>query len=228
MARHTLFSTLLLTLFLVIHPAQANKFMPILTDKKQKLVGQPVYLRIFKQDSIVELYALKKNKYELVDVYPICRFSGGLGPKKRLNDLKSPEGFYQFNADNLNPNSKFHLSFNIGYPNAFDKDHGYTGEHLMVHGGCLSEGCYAIGNENIEEVYYFINQAIANGQRNIDIHIFPFKMTEENLRIHRLSSDYDFWLQLKPGYDYFEENQLPPFIYISNKRYFIFPYLPQN
>lgn len=225
MGRYTLFLSLFLTLFFISHSVRADKLSPSLEAKKQSLVGLPVHIRIFKEESSVELYVLKKNKFQLVDTYPICHFSGGLGPKKRENDLKSPEGFYQANVDNLNPNSQFHLSFNIGYPNLFDQSHGYTGYHLMVHGGCASTGCYAIGDESIEEVYHFVEQAIANGQQNIDIHIYPFKMTEKNMQRHRLSNDYDFWLQLKPAYDYFEKNKLPPFIYISNGKYFVYHHL---
>jgi murein L,D-transpeptidase YafK len=228
MSQFILFFLLALTLLPASASVNPDKLSPTLTPAKQSLAGRPVYLRIFKEESQVELYVLRNKRYQLVETYPICRYSGGLGPKKRENDLRSPEGFYQTDANSLNPNSRFHLSFNIGYPNPFDASHGYTGNLLMIHGGCVSEGCYAIGDNNIEELFYFINQAINHGQETVDIHIFPFKMSESNLSRHRLSEHYDFWRQLKPAFDYFEKNKMPPFIYISEGKYFIFPHLPAS
>lgn len=225
MVRYALLFTLFLSLFIVTHSVQADKLSPNIEPSKKQLIGLPIYIRIFKEEAIAELFILKNDQYQLIKTFPICHFSGGLGPKKLENDLKSPEGFYQIKVGALNPNSRFHLSFNIGYPNEFDKAHGFTGRYLMVHGGCISEGCYAIGNQNIEELYYFINQAMAGGQQRIDIHIFPFKMTEKNLLRYQHSDNYQFWQQLKPAYDYFEQNKMPPFIYISNGQYFIYHHL---
>lgn len=215
---------LLLLLFMtpMLH-AQTDKFNPHITAKKQSYVGSQLHIQIYKEEKVVELYALNNNKYQLIESYPICNYSGGLGPKKLEGDLKSPEGFYRITADSLNPNSQYHLSFNIGYPNNFDQENGYTGSYLMVHGGCSSVGCYAVGNDNIEELYYFVSQAFSHGQEFIDIHIYPFKMTNKNLTRFQTAQYYDFWMQLKPGYDHFERHNHPPLIYTSQGKYFVFP-----
>lgn len=214
-----LFATLLLSPF----TSYASKFAPSLPDRKQAFLGAAVYIRIFKEERTLELYVKQKDKYLLLEKYPICTYSGGLGPKVRQRDYKSPEGFYQTKRQQLNPNSKYHLSFNIGYPNDFDKSHGYTGKYLMIHGDCVSEGCYAMGDNNIEEIYLFMEKALANGQDAVDIHIYPFRMTEKNMRRHRNSEHYDFWRQLQPGYNYFEASKIPPMVYISDGKYFVFP-----
>jgi len=216
---------LLLLLLLITPMTQANidKFNPKIAENKQHYVGLPLHIQIYKEEKVVELYVLKGPKYQLIESYPICNFSGGLGPKKREGDLKSPEGFYRITADSLNPNSRYHLSFNLGYPNDFDQENGYTGSYLMVHGGCSSVGCYAIGNDHIEELYYFMNQAFNYGQAYIDVHIYPFKMSNKNLQRHQKTAYYDFWLQLKPGYDHFEQNKYPSLVYSSQGKYFVFP-----
>lgn len=223
--KHFSFFFFLLTLLpLTLSPSvKADKRSPQLEQRQQSLLGLPVYLRIFKEESLIELYVIKDNQYQLVDSYPICKYSGGLGPKTMESDFKSPEGFYSTSLNDLNPNSRYHLSFNIGYPNAFDKSNNYTGKYLMVHGDCRSQGCYAMGNEGIEKIYRFIEEALNNRQPQIDIHIFPFKMTESNMNRHSNSKYYPFWKQLKPAYDYFEEYQLAPIIYVSNKQYMVLP-----
>lgn len=203
-------------------PAQANFFWstPAI---HEELLGKPVYVRIFKDESTLELYVKQDHRYQLVKRYPICSYSGGLGPKQRESDLKSPEGFYQTDLEHLNPHSRYHLSFNIGFPNAYDRSQGYTGNFLMVHGNCVSRGCYAIGDDNIEEVYRFIELALRAGQTAVNVHIYPFRMTDHNLQHYAQSEFYEFWQQLKPGYDYFEENALPPQAFVINNRYMVLP-----
>lgn len=187
--------------------------------------GDSLYIRLLKAEDKLELWATSDGKkYELYKTYIICTYSGGLGPKKVQGDKKSPEGFYSTNKRLLNPNSQYHLSFNIGYPNAFDRANGYTGDFLMVHGGCASAGCYAMTDPVITEIYRLVEQALNSGQKSIPIHIFPFAMTQENMKNHLESKDFAFWLTLKPAYDYFEQTQQVPKVVVENKMYKVIGY----
>lgn len=181
--------------------------------------GAPVFVRIFKQESELELWAERGAKYVLVKRYPICKWSGTLGPKLKEGDLQSPEGFYSVTADRLNPNSRFHLSFNVGFPNAYDRAHGRTGSFLMVHGNCVSIGCYAMTDPGIEEIYGMVEAALTAGQPSVQVHIFPFRMTAENLRAHQKSKWIGFWRNLKQGYDAFEIRKRPPEIIVDGRTY---------
>ncbi|SFC86820.1 Murein L,D-transpeptidase YafK [Pragia fontium DSM 5563 = ATCC 49100] len=196
---------------------------PTVSPDKQRLLGKPVYIRIIKEEKKLELFVQNQGNYQLVQAYPICNYSGGLGPKRYQGDFKSPEGFYQVTRQSLNPNSKFYRSFNIGYPNQFDQQHGFTGKHLMVHGDCVSSGCYAMTDKQIAEIYQFIDYALINGQPQVDINIFPFRMTNENLQRYSHSVHYDFWQQLKSGYDFFEKTHQPPNMIVVNGRYDLAP-----
>ncbi|MGF6907308.1 L,D-transpeptidase family protein [Fusobacterium sp. PH5-44] len=183
-------------------------------------LGNPVYIRLFKEEKKLEIWIQNDTgKYVFYKEFNICTFSGGLGPKKKEGDRKSPEGFYNTKKSFLNPNSSYHLSFNIGYPNEYDKSHGYTGSLIMIHGNCVSLGCYAMTDEYIEEIYGLVEKALDNGQKKINIDIFPFKMTESNMEVHEDDEYYDFWKELKPGYDYFQMNKIPPKMIVENKKY---------
>ncbi|BBG61448.1 Uncharacterized protein conserved in bacteria [Providencia rustigianii] len=169
-----------------------------------------IFIQIFKQEGVLELYQKASDgKFKLVKTYPICKFSGGLGPKKIEGDLKSPEGFYQITAEQLNPNSQFYRSINLGFPNDFDKAQGYTGNYLMIHGSCVSTGCYAMTDKSMGEIYQTVERALQNGQPIIDVNIYPFRMTKTNMLRYRNSSHYAFWKQLQPAYDYFERTKTP-------------------
>lgn len=199
-----------------------NEKLPALTkafNEKGLTMGSPVFVRIFKQPKELEVWVQKGKKYELFKTYKICTFSGGPGPKVKTGDRKSPEGFYFVKPNQLNPWSSFHLSFNIGYPNAYDRAHGYTGSALMVHGSCVSIGCYAMGDDNIEEIWTIITKAFEGGQHFFRVHIFPFKMTKENLAAKINDENYHFWANLKTGYDYFEDHGYPPNVEVKNKKY---------
>ena len=104
----------------------------------------------------------------------------------------------------MNPNSAHHLSFDTGFPNAYDKARGATGSALMVHGTCSSRGCYAMTNEAIEEIYALAREAFAGGQQAFQFQAFPFRMTAENMVKHRTEAHVAFWNQLKEGSDRFE------------------------
>jgi len=201
-----------------------KKYYPILEKKfaeKNLKFGSNVFLRIFKEENYLEIWVKKDNSYVLFKTYEICYFSGGLGPKKKQGDGKSPEGFYNVKPKSLNPYSTFHLSFDTGYPNQYDRSHGYTGSALMVHGNCVSIGCYAMTDERIEEIYSIIQKSFENGQSSISLHIFPFKMTDKRMASSKDSEYYAFWENLKEGYDFFEKNNKPPVITVKNKRYVI-------
>ena len=182
--------------------------------------GAPAFIRIFKKEEVLEVWLLKDNgEYALFLDYPICIYSGELGPKTREGDKQSPEGFYTVGREAMNPNSKYHLSFNLGYPNAYDRAHGYSGSLLMVHGKCVSIGCYAMGDRQIEEIYTLVGAALQRGQPFVRVHAFPFRMTDANLAAYSEHRWYDFWRMLKPGYDYFERYHQPPEIDVIGGQY---------
>jgi len=184
-------------------------------------MGDPVYIRIFKEASLLEVWVRSGVQYRLLKNYFICAYSGGLGPKEKEGDRQSPEGFYSVKRNQLNPNSKFHPSFNLGYPNAYDRAYKRTGSFLMVHGNCVSIGCYAMTNAKIEEIYALVESALKQGEKFVPVHIYPFKMTNENMAGHANNKWLDFWVNLKEGYDYFEVEKLPPHIGIKNGKYLI-------
>lgn len=181
--------------------------------------GLPVFIQIFKEERLLELYVQQHGKYRLLKSYPICKYSGGLGPKKTQGDLKSPEGFYKATLSGLNPNSRFYQSINVGYPNAYDRYRGYDGNYLMIHGECTSVGCYAMTNQYIEEIYSYVEASLRNGQSAVDINIYPFRMTAQNMNRHRNSSYHAFWKELQPAYEYFEKNKAPAQVDIIDGRY---------
>ncbi|WP_415406159.1 L,D-transpeptidase family protein [Sulfurovum sp. CS9] len=184
-------------------------------------VGDPLFIRIFKEESLLEVWIRSKTEYQHLKDYAICAYSGYLGPKLKEGDRQSPEGFYKVKKYQLNPNSKFHLSFNLGYPNKYDSAHERTGSFLMVHGNCVSDGCYAMTDDKIEEIYALVEGALQKGQKYVQVHAYPFRMTEENMALFSDNEWYDFWVNLKEGYDYFEAEKLPPFVKVENKQYSI-------
>jgi murein L,D-transpeptidase YafK len=182
--------------------------------------GAPIFIRIFKDPGVLELWVRSdKGSFKNFKNYDICTFSGKMGPKLRQGDNQSPEGFYFVNAGRLNPWSQFHLSFNLGYPNQYDRFHGRTGSALMVHGNCVSIGCYAMTDAWINEIYALAVAALGSGQPFFRVHAFPFKLEPEILDKYSNNRWYDFWLNLKEGYDYFNEHGRPPNIEVENGRY---------
>lgn len=185
--------------------------------------GAPVFLRLFKESNELEIWVESKTggEFELFRAYKIAYYSGSLGPKLREGDLQAPEGFYAFGQKQLNPQSRFHLSFNIGYPNAYDKHHGRTGGLIMVHGNVVSIGCFAMTDALIEEIYTIVRASLAKGQGFIRVHSFPFRMTEQRMAkaVADGSSWIEFWRNLKEGYDAFEARKRPPSCVIKDGRY---------
>lgn len=197
--------------------------MKALLASKGLAPGGPLYVRIFKQESAFEVWmADASGTYKFVKSYDICNWSGDLGPKLKEGDRQAPEGFYVVTPAQMNPRSAYHLSFNIGYPNAFDKANSRTGSALMVHGGCRSSGCYAMTDEAVEEIFALAREAFIAGQREFPIAAFPFRMTADNMAFRKDHKWYSFWQNLKEGYDFFETNQRPPVVGVQNKKYVFF------
>lgn len=183
--------------------------------------GAPAFIRIFKETRELELWLQRGSTFGLYKTFPICTWSGALGPKLREGDGQSPEGFYSVTPNQLNPQSSYHLSFNLGFPNAYDRAQGRTGSFLMVHGSCVSIGCYAMTDDGIEEIYLIVEAALSSGQSAFDVHVFPFRMTPEAWAQHGQSQWAAFWQMLQPGYDRFEATRIPPAIDVVNGAYVV-------
>lgn len=201
-----------------------TRVTPALTadlEEKKLVLGSPVFIRAFKEERELELFVKNKatGKYDLFRTYPIAAASGTLGPKLAEGDGQVPEGFYFTGRRGMNPNSQFHLSFNIGYPNAYDRAHQRTGTFIMIHGDSVSIGCLAMTDEKIEEIYILCDAALTAGQPFFRVHIFPFRMTEERLEKSAADPWHPFWQNLKTGYDHFEQTRIPPNTEVSNKQY---------
>ncbi len=181
----------------------------------------PIYVRIFKQEHELEVWKFSRltRRYVKLKSYDICKYSGALGPKFREGDRQSPEGFYKVRPAQMNPKSNYHLAFNIGFPNAFDRAHGRTGSHIMVHGDCSSRGCYAMTDEQVQDIYALAREAFRGGQKDFHVHVFPFRMTAENMARHRNSEHQAFWANLKEGYDHFAVTRRPPTVSVCAKQY---------
>ncbi|ESX70871.1 murein L,D-transpeptidase [Mesorhizobium sp. M0309] len=203
---------------------EASKPLPdkILADMKAKgmIRTSSVMARIFKEEGKLEIWKAKTTgRYEMVASYDICKWSGKLGPKYTEGDRQAPEGFYTVRPSQMNPRSNYHLSFNIGYPNAYDRANGRTGANLMVHGACSSSGCYSMTDPQIEQIYAFGRDAFQGGQTEFQIQAFPFRMTAANMARYRNDPNYEFWKMLKVGYDNFEITKVPPKVDVCDKRY---------
>lgn len=182
--------------------------------------GDPVFLRIFKHESELELWVRDGDeRYALFRTWPICTWSGALGPKLRQGDRQAPEGFYSVGRSQLNPASRFHLSFDLGYPNAYDRANGRTGDFLMVHGNCVSIGCYAMGDAQIEQIYTLVDAALRGGQTRVPVHAFPFRFDRPPQADWRTQRWGAFWADLEQGFDAFERTHVPPQVDVRQKRY---------
>ncbi len=199
-------------------------------------MGAPVYIRIFKKEGELELWLKHNGRYMLYRSFPICKWSGRLGPKLKEADYQSPEGFYSVSARQLNPKSNYHRAFNVGYPNAYDRQNGRTGGLVMVHGACKSVGCFAMTDKGIDEIYGFVAAALAGGQHEVPVHIFPFRMTDAAIARESSSGGgallsflatenadgaqwASFWRNLKEGYDMFQQTGEPPVAYACGDHY---------
>ena len=180
----------------------------------------PILVRLFKQEAELEVWKQDRTgRFALLKTYPICRWSGDLGPKVREGDRQAPEGFYAITPGQMNPQSAYYLSFNTGYPNAYDRSLGHTGSELMVHGDCSSRGCYAMTDEQIAEIYSLGRESFFGGQKAFQFQAYPFKMTPVNLAKHRNNPNMPFWKMIKEGYDHFEVTRQEPKVDFCEKKY---------
>ena len=180
----------------------------------------PLMIRIFKEEGTLEVWkADRSDRFQLVKSYKICAWSGKLGPKMKEGDRQAPEGFYPLFPHQLNPNSKYYLAINTGYPNQYDRANGHSGSHLMIHGACSSAGCYSMTDEQMLEIFAFARDSFRGGQKSVQLQAFPFRMTAENMARHRDNPHIEFWKMLKVGYDNFHVTKRPPEVAVCEKKY---------
>lgn len=195
------------------------KLLAAMVEKDMDLQS-PILVRLFKQEAELEVWKqTRSGQFALLKTYPICRWSGDLGPKVREGDRQAPEGFYSINPGQMNPQSAYYLSFNTGYPNAFDKALGRSGSQLMVHGDCSSRGCYAMTDEQIAEIYSLGRESFFGGQKAFQLQAYPFKMTPVNMAKHRNNPNMAFWKMIKQGYDHFEVTRQEPKVDFCERKY---------
>jgi len=204
--------------------------LDLLADKKLDVKKLNIFLRIFKSEKVIEVWG-KNNpdkNYILLTEFDICTTSGSLGPKRREGDGQMPEGFYKI--FHFNPQSNFHLSLGVSYPNESDKILGYKsalGGAIYIHGNCVTIGCFPITDDKIEELYILAVEAKNNGQAVIPVHIFPCHFTDANVKALKQQHESDkalmaFWENIKTGYEYFEKNKALPNISVDAKGSYVF------
>src|SRR3984957_20820832 len=214
-------------------PTRAMKELSpeMLTVLQQKNMPKdsPILVRVFKEESELEVWKEDTTgRYELLRVYPICRWSGDIGPKVKEGDRQAPEGFYAITPGLMNPNSNYYLAINTGYPNSFDKANNRDGNLLMIHGDCLSAGCYAMTDEQISEIYSLARDSFLGGRPSFQVQAYPFRLTPANLARHRNSPSLAFWKMLKIGNDHFETTHLEPKVDVCNRLYVFDAQPPPN
>jgi len=189
-------------------------------ERRKMAKESPILVRIFKEESELEVWKVDQSgRFALLKTYPICRWSGDLGPKIAQGDRQAPEGFYPITPGLMNPNSNYYLAINTGFPNAYDQANGRTGQFLMIHGDCASAGCYAMTDEQIAEIYALAREAFFGGQKSFQVQAYPFRMTPINMARHRDSPHTAFWRMLKQGYDHFEVTRLEPKVDVCDRHY---------
>src|SRR5829696_8963925 len=213
-------------------PAKATQELPAellaLLEQKKMPKYSPIVVRLFKEEAELEVWKQDTSgRFQILKTYPICRWSGDLGPKLYEGDRQAPEGFYTITPELMNPNSNFYLSINFGFPNSFDKANKRNGSFLMIHGDCLSAGCYAMTDEQISEIYSLARDALS-GRPSLQIQAYPFRLTPANLARHRNSPNLPFWKMLKVGNDHFETTQREPKVDVCNRRYVFDAQPPAN
>jgi murein L,D-transpeptidase YafK len=175
--------------------------------------GFKLFIRAFKKEERLEVWVQPRNSesYTLLQTYAFCSSSGTLGPKRKEGDYQIPEGVYHIN--HFNPQSNFHLSLGVSYPNESDKvfsDKKQPGGAIYIHGNCVTIGCIPITDDKIKELYVLAVEARNFGQKNIPIHIFPSKLDDEGLILLKKEfgdQHVNFWQNLKPIYEDFENSK---------------------
>jgi murein L,D-transpeptidase YafK len=201
--------------------------MLALLDQKHMPKDSPILVRLFKEESELEVWKQDTSgRFQILKVYPICRWSGDLGPKVQEGDRQAPEGFYSITPGLMNPNSNYYLAINTGFPNAYDRANGRNGALLMIHGDCSSRGCYAMTDEQIGEIYSLARESFLGGQPSFQIQAYPFRMTPANLAHHRTNPNMAFWKMIKEGNDHFEVSHLEPKVEVCDRHYVFDPAEP--
>jgi murein L,D-transpeptidase YafK len=213
-------------------PARATKELPpeLLSLLRQRKMPKhsPILVRIFKEEAELEVWKQDTTgHFELLKTFPICRWSGDLGPKLYEGDRQAPEGFYTITPELMNPNSNFYLAINTGFPNSFDKANDRDGSALMIHGDCSSSGCYAMTDEQMGEIYSLARDSL-RGRPSFQVQIYPFRLTPPNLARHRTNPNLTFWKLLKIGNDHFEATHLEPKVDVCNRLYVFDAQPPPN
>src|SRR6201985_3768166 len=213
-------------------PTKATKELPpeLLSLLRQKKMPKysPVIVRVFKEGAELEVWKQDTTgRFQILKLYPICRWSGDLGPKLQEGDRQAPEGVYTITPELMHPNSNFYLAINVGYPNSFDKANKRDGSLLMIHGDCSSSGCYAMTDEQISEIYSLARDALL-GRPSFQVQAYPFRLTPANLARHRDSPNLDFWKMLKIGNDHVETPHLEPRVDVCDRRYVFDAQAPVN
>jgi murein L,D-transpeptidase YafK len=200
-----------------------------LLQQKHMVKNSPILVRIFKEEAELEVWKQDTTgHFQILKVYPICRWSGDLGPKVHEGDRQAPEGFYSITPGLMNPNSNYYLAINTGFPNSFDKANNRDGSFLMVHGDCVSSGCYAMTDEQIAEIFALARDSFLGGQPSFQIQAYPFRLTPVNLARHRTNPNMAFWEMLKIGNDHFETSHLEPKVDVCDRRYVFDAQRPPN
>ena len=214
-------------------PTRATKELPpeLLSLLRQKKMPKhsPILVRIFKEEAELEVWKQDTTgRFQILKTYPICRWSGDLGPKLQEGDRQAPEGFYTVTPKLMHPNSNFHLAINIGYPNSFDKANNRDGSLIMIHGDCWSIGCYAMTDEQISEIYSLARDSFLGGRPSFQVQVYPFRLTPANLARHRNNPNLAFWKMLKIGNDHFETTHLEPKVNVCDRLYVFDTQSPPN
>jgi murein L,D-transpeptidase YafK len=214
-------------------PAKATKKLPpellALLQQKKMPIHSPILVRVFKEEAELEVWKQDTTgRFQLLKTYPICRWSGDLGPKVWEGDRQTPEGFYRVTSEQMNPHSSYYLSMNIGYPNSFDKANNRDGSLLMIHGDCWSVGCFAMTDEQISEIYSLARESFLGARSSFQVQAYPFRLTPANLARHRNNPNLAFWKMLKIGNDHFEATHLEPKVDVCNRHYVFDAQRPPN
>ena len=214
-------------------PEKATKELPpellSLLNQKHMPKHSRILVRIFKEEAELDVWKQDTTgHFQLLKIYPICRWSGDLGPKMHEGDRQTPEGFYTIAPELMNPNSNFYLAINTGFPNAFDKSNSRHGTFLMIHGDCSSSGCYAMTDEQIGEIYSLARDSLLGGRPSFQVQAYPFRLTPANLARHRTNPHIAFWKMLKVGNDHFEATHLEPKVDVCDRRYVFDAQQPPN
>jgi murein L,D-transpeptidase YafK len=182
-------------------------------------LGAPAFIRVFKESSTLELWLWKNGRFHPFRSYPICKWSGELGPKLAEGDRQSPEGVYFISGRDLIVNARWHRAMNLGFPNSRDRALGLTGSGILIHGKCSSIGCFSLTDRFVEDIYEVIAAALDAGQPRITVQVFPFPLTRASLERHAGDAWIDFWVRLKRGHDLFLRDGLPPRTFVCLGEY---------